>query len=156
MIDQAAVNKVQELLDDALAKGGEILYSGETPEASAGFYFKLTIITNVQDQMFCVHEEIFGPLAAIITFKTEEEVIQRANNTIYGLSAYVYTENLSRAIRISEQLEYGIIGLNDGLLSTAQAPFGGYKESGLGREGGHYGIEEFLEIKYISIAINDK
>ncbi|MEC1717294.1 NAD-dependent succinate-semialdehyde dehydrogenase [Schinkia azotoformans] len=153
LIDQAAVNKVKELLDDAVEKGGNIVYSGETPEASDGYYFNPTIITNVQDDMLCVNEEIFGPLASILTFTTEEEVIQRANNTVYGLSAYVYTENLSRAIRISEQLEYGIIGLNDGLPSTAQAPFGGYKESGLGREGGHFGIEEFLEVKYISIAL---
>lgn len=154
LIDQPAVNKVNEILDDAIHKGGKIVYQGDKYEGEEGFFFPPTILTNVNDQMMCVEEEIFGPLAAIATFKTEEEVIERANNTVYGLAAYVFTENLSRAFRISEELEYGIIGLNDGLPSTAQAPFGGYKESGLGREGGHHGLEEFLEVKYISIGLN--
>ncbi|MGG7622267.1 NAD-dependent succinate-semialdehyde dehydrogenase [Bacillus coreaensis] len=154
LIDQPAVNKVNEILDDAIHKGGKIVYQGEKIERKEGFFFPPTILTNVNDQMMCVEEEIFGPLAAIATFQTEEEVIARANNTVYGLAAYVFTENLSRAFRISEELEYGIIGLNDGLPSTAQAPFGGYKESGLGREGGHHGLEEFLEVKYISIGLN--
>lgn len=154
LIDQPAVNKVNEILDDAIHKGGKIVYQGEKIEQKEGFFFPPTILTNVNDQMMCVDEEIFGPLAAIATFQTEEEVIARANNTVYGLAAYVFTENLSRAFRISEELEYGIIGLNDGLPSTAQAPFGGYKESGLGREGGHHGLEEFLEVKYISIGLN--
>ncbi|MEK3991949.1 NAD-dependent succinate-semialdehyde dehydrogenase [Robertmurraya sp. FSL R5-0851] len=154
LIDQPAVNKVNEILDDAIHKGGKIVYQGDKYEGKEGFFFPPTILTNVNDQMMCVEEEIFGPLAAIATFQTEEEVIERANNTVYGLAAYVFTENLSRAFRISEELEYGIIGLNDGLPSTAQAPFGGYKESGLGREGGHHGLEEFLEVKYISIGLN--
>lgn len=154
LIDQPAVNKVNEILDDAIHKGGKIVFQGDKYEGEEGFFFPPTILTNVNDQMMCVEEEIFGPLAAIATFKTEEEVIERANNTVYGLAAYVFTENLSRAFRISEELEYGIIGLNDGLPSTAQAPFGGYKESGLGREGGHHGLEEFLEVKYISIGLN--
>nr|WP_240390844.1 NAD-dependent succinate-semialdehyde dehydrogenase [Bacillus sp. Y1] len=154
LIDQPAVNKVNEILDDAIHKGGKIVYQGDKKDGEEGFFFPPTILTNVNDQMMCVDEEIFGPLAAIATFQTEEEVIARANNTVYGLAAYVFTENLSRAFRISEELEYGIIGLNDGLPSTAQAPFGGYKESGLGREGGHHGLEEFLEVKYISIGLN--
>ncbi len=154
LIDQPAVNKVNEILDDAIHKGGKIVYQGDKKDGEEGFFFPPTILTNVNDQMMCVEEEIFGPLAAIATFQTEEEVIARANNTVYGLAAYVFTENLSRAFRISEELEYGIIGLNDGLPSTAQAPFGGYKESGLGREGGHHGLEEFLEVKYISIGLN--
>jgi succinate-semialdehyde dehydrogenase/glutarate-semialdehyde dehydrogenase len=99
-------------------------------------------------------EETFGPLAPITTFQTTEEVIQRANNTPFGLAAYVFTENLSKAIRVCEHLEYGIVGLNDGVPSVAQAPFGGFKQSGLGREGGHHGIEEFLETKYISISLS--
>lgn len=155
LIDQNAVQKMEQLLDDALHKGAKVVYVGEKPASNNGFFYPPTIVTNVSDEMTCVSEEIFGPLAPIITFKTEEEVITRANNTAYGLSAYVFTENLNRAIRISEALEYGIVGLNDGLPSTAQAPFGGYKESGLGREGGHYGIEEFLETKYISIAFDE-
>lgn len=154
LIDQPAVNKVNEILDDAIHKGGKIVYQGDKKDGEEGFFFPPTILTNVNDQMMCVEEEIFGPLAAIATFQIEEEVIARANNTVYGLAAYVFTENLSRAFRISEELEYGIIGLNDGLPSTAQAPFGGYKESGLGREGGHHGLEEFLEVKYISIGLN--
>lgn len=155
LIDQNAVQKMEQLLDDALHKGAKVVYVGEKPASNNGFFYPPTIVTNVSDEMTCVSEEIFGPLAPIITFKTEEEVITRANDTAYGLSAYVFTENLNRAIRISEALEYGIVGLNDGLPSTAQAPFGGYKESGLGREGGHYGIEEFLETKYISIAFDE-
>jgi succinate-semialdehyde dehydrogenase/glutarate-semialdehyde dehydrogenase len=98
-------------------------------------------------------EETFGPLAPITSFKTEEEVIERANSSIYGLAAYVFTENISRGIRVVEALEFGIVGLNDGLPSTPQAPFGGFKQSGLGREGGHQGIEEFLETKYISLGL---
>lgn len=155
LIDQKAVDKVNEILEDAVHKGGKIIYRGSKPESSTGFFYDPIILTNVQDDMLCVEEEIFGPLAPISTFRTEEEVIERANNTVYGLAAYVFTENLSRAFRISEGLEYGIIGLNDGLPSTAQAPFGGYKESGLGREGGHHGIEEYLETKYISIGLNE-
>lgn len=155
LIDQAAIDKVGELLEDAVAKGGKIVYQGDKPESSSGYYYNPTIITNIDENMLCVNEEIFGPLAPIATFKTEQEVIERANDTNYGLAAYVFTENLSRAFHISEELEYGIVGVNDGLPSTAQAPFGGYKESGLGREGGHHGIEEYLEVKYISIALND-
>lgn len=154
LIDKGALDKVQELLDDAIVKGGQIAYRGNKPDSVEGFFYEPTIITNIQEQMLCVKEEIFGPLAPIATFKTEEEVIKRANDTSFGLAAYVFTENLSRAFRISEELEYGIVGVNDGLPSTAQAPFGGYKESGIGREGGHHGIEEYLEIKYISIGLN--
>lgn len=154
LIDQSAVNKVNEILEDTLSKGGEIVYQGEIEHSGEGYFFPPTIITNINDKMMCSKEEIFGPIAAIATFQTEEEVIERANNTEFGLAAYVFTENLSRAFRISEDLEYGIIGLNDGLPSTAQAPFGGYKESGIGREGGHHGLEEFLEVKYISIGLN--
>ncbi|MGG3195502.1 NAD-dependent succinate-semialdehyde dehydrogenase [Priestia aryabhattai] len=156
LIDQAAVDKVKSFVDDALLHGGETVYVGTKPESCDGFYYPPTIIRNVKDQMLCVREEIFGPLAPITTFKTEDEVIQRANNTNYGLAAYVFTQSLSRAFRISEELEYGIIGLNDGLPSVAQAPFGGYKESGLGREGGHHGIDEYLELKYISIELNNE
>ena len=156
LIDQKAVDKVNELLADAVNKGGKIAYRGVKPDSAEGFFFDPIILTNIQDDMLCVEEEIFGPLAPISTFRTEEEVIERANNTVYGLAAYVFTENLSRAFRMSEGLEYGIIGLNDGLPSTAQAPFGGFKESGLGREGGHHGIEEYLETKYISIGLSDK
>lgn len=100
-----------------------------------------------------MNEETFGPVAPVAKFKTVEEVIERANNTPYGLVAYIFTKDISQAFQISEALEYGIIGLNDGLPSVAQAPFGGFKESGIGREGGHFGIEEYLEIKYISLGL---
>lgn len=155
LIDQNAIDKVNELLNDAITKGGKVVYEGSKPENVEGYFFPPMIITNVNDQMACVTDEIFGPLAPISTFKTEEEVIERANNTIFGLASYVFTENLSRAIRLSEALEYGIVGVNDGLPSTVQAPFGGYKQSGLGREGSRHGIEEFLELKYISIGIEE-
>jgi succinate-semialdehyde dehydrogenase / glutarate-semialdehyde dehydrogenase len=152
MIDLNAIDKVREQIDDAILKGGKILQGGNRPNIADGYYFEPTIIANATDEMLCMKEETFGPLAPVATFKTEEEVLDRANNTPYGLAAYVFTESLSRAIRISEKLEYGIVGLNDALPTVAQAPFGGFKESGLGREGGHYGIDEYLEVKYVSIA----
>lgn len=152
MIDLNALDKVREQIDDAITKGGKVIQGGNRAVIGEGFYFEPTIISSANDDMLCMNEETFGPLAPVVTFKTEEEVIKRANNSNFGLAAYVFTENLGRAIRISEQLEYGIVGLNDGLPTVAQAPFGGFKESGLGREGGHHGIDEFLEVKYISIA----
>ncbi len=112
-----------------------------------------TVIGLANDTMLCMNEETFGPVAPVAKFKTVEEVIERANNTPYGLAAYIFTKDISQAFQISEALEYGIIGLNDGLPSVAQAPFGGFKESGIGREGGHFGIEEYLEIKYISLGL---
>jgi len=150
LIDDAAVEKVQRHIQDAVDKGATLATGGELVK---GQFFSPTIITNVNDEMLCMSEETFGPVAPITTFKTEEEAIARANDSIFGLAAYVFTENISRGIRITEALEYGIIGLNDGLPSTPQVPFGGFKQSGLGREGGHYGIEEFLEVKYISLGL---
>ncbi|WHY03649.1 NAD-dependent succinate-semialdehyde dehydrogenase [Neobacillus sp. DY30] len=154
LIDHAAYKKVEALVNDTVSKGGKVTYSGLKPAEEKGYFFAPTILTAIHDDMECMKDEIFGPLAPISTFKTEEEVIERANNSRFGLAAYVYTENLSRSFRITEQLEYGIIGLNDALPSAVQVPFGGYKESGLGREGGHFGIEEFLEVKYISIGLD--
>jgi succinate-semialdehyde dehydrogenase / glutarate-semialdehyde dehydrogenase len=154
LIDKAAYKKVEALVNDAVRKGGKVTYSGFKPAVDNGYFYAPTILTSIHDDMECMKDEIFGPLAPISTFKTEEEVIERANNSRFGLAAYVYTENLSRSFRITEQLEYGIIGLNDALPSAVQVPFGGYKESGLGREGGHFGIEEFLEVKYISIGLD--
>jgi succinate-semialdehyde dehydrogenase / glutarate-semialdehyde dehydrogenase len=150
LIDENAVEKVQKHVEDAVSKGASVVYGGK---GKNGLYFEPTVITNVHDDMLCMKDETFGPVAPITTFKTEEEAIDRANDSIYGLAAYVFTENITKGIRISEQLEYGIVGLNDGLPSTPQAPFGGFKQSGLGREGGHHGIEEYLEVKYISIGL---
>ncbi|TES47451.1 NAD-dependent succinate-semialdehyde dehydrogenase [Halalkalibacterium halodurans] len=148
LIDKAAVEKVEAHIHDALKKGGQVLVGGQW----TNHFFEPTIITGATDEMLCMNEETFGPLAPVATFDTEEEVIERANHTPYGLAAYVFTENIGRAIRLSEKLEYGIVGVNDGMPSVAQAPFGGWKESGLGREGGKYGIEEYLEVKYVSVA----
>ncbi|SDZ65704.1 succinate-semialdehyde dehydrogenase / glutarate-semialdehyde dehydrogenase [Evansella caseinilytica] len=148
LIDKAAVDKVNGQIADAVKKGGQVAVGGHV----TGHFFEPTIITGATDEMLCMKEETFGPLAPVATFDTEEEVIERANNTPYGLAAYIFTENIGRAIRLSEKLEYGIVGVNDGMPSVAQAPFGGWKESGLGREGGRYGIEEFLEVKYVSVA----
>ncbi|MGE7609810.1 NAD-dependent succinate-semialdehyde dehydrogenase [Peribacillus frigoritolerans] len=151
LIDEHAVSKVLSQLDDAKQKGANLAVGGKALEDKDGFFVEPTVLTGVTDDMLCMYEETFGPIAPITTFKTTEEVIERANNTPFGLAAYVFSDNLTEAIEISEGLEYGIVGLNDGLPSVAQAPFGGFKESGLGREGGHYGIEEYLEIKYISL-----
>ncbi|MCK6258929.1 NAD-dependent succinate-semialdehyde dehydrogenase [Fictibacillus sp. KIGAM418] len=151
LIDLNAVEKVQQHVQDALEKGGMLACGGSSQEGS--LFMEPTVITSAADDMLCMNEETFGPLAPIATFKTAEEVIERANNTPYGLAAYVYTENLSQALTLSEELEYGIVGLNDALPSVAQAPFGGTKQSGLGREGGHFGIEEYLEVKYVSIGL---
>lgn len=151
LIDQHAVQKVQQHVQDAIAKGGTLAYGGSAQENS--LFMEPTVITDATDDMLCMNEETFGPLAPIATFNSAEEVIQRANNTPYGLAAYVYTENLSQAFTITEELDYGIVGLNDALPSVAQAPFGGTKQSGLGREGGHFGIEEYLEVKYVSIGL---
>lgn len=154
LIDQTALAKVERFVDDVVEKGGKVAYCGTKPNTKSGYYYPPSILTDVTDDMECMKDEIFGPLAPIATFKTEEEVLARANDSNYGLAAYVFTENLSRSYRMIEALEYGIIGLNDALPSTVQAPFGGFKESGLGREGGHFGIEEFLEVKYISIGLD--
>lgn len=150
LIDEEAIGKVQLHVDDALSKGAKIAVGGSRKEA---LFYEPTILLNVNDDMVCMKEETFGPVAPITTFSSEEEVLRRANDSIYGLAAYVFTENLSRGIRMSEKLEYGIVGLNDGLPSTPQAPFGGFKQSGLGREGGHHGLDEYIEIKYISVGL---
>ncbi|MBE6184832.1 MAG: NAD-dependent succinate-semialdehyde dehydrogenase [Bacillus sp. (in: Bacteria)] len=153
LIDSRAVEKVENQLQDAVSKGAEIKTGGKKISLGDGFFFEPTVLTNVKEEMLCMNEETFGPLAPISTFESDEEVIARANNTPYGLAAYIFTENINRAFKVSEKLEYGIVGLNDGLPSVAQAPFGGFKQSGLGREGGHHGIEEYLETKFISIAL---
>ena len=150
LIDEAAIEKVQQHVDDAKEKGAQVALGGKS---ASGLFFEPTILTGVTDNMICMAEETFGPITPITTFSTEEEAVRRANDSIYGLAAYVFTENITKGIHISEQLEYGIVGLNDGAPSTPQAPFGGFKQSGLGREGGHHGIDEYLEVKYISLGL---
>ncbi|WP_404441954.1 NAD-dependent succinate-semialdehyde dehydrogenase [Sutcliffiella horikoshii] len=150
LIDEDALEKVKEHLSDAKEKGASVAFGGEVKDKT---FMEPTVITGVTDEMLCMNEETFGPLAPITTFKEEEEAIKRANNSPYGLAAYVFTEKMSRIYRVTEGLDYGIIGVNDGAPSVAQAPFGGLKESGIGREGGHHGMEEYLEVKYVSIGI---
>ncbi|PLS15966.1 succinate-semialdehyde dehydrogenase (NADP(+)) [Bacillus sp. M6-12] len=149
LINEKGVEKVKAHIQDAVKLGAKL----ETGGQGEGLYIEPTVLSNINDHMLCMQEETFGPVLPITSFKTVEEAIQRANDSIYGLAAYVFTENITRGIRTVEALEYGIIGLNDGLPSTPQAPFGGFKQSGLGREGGHWGIEEYLEVKYISLGL---
>ncbi|PJN56255.1 Succinate-semialdehyde dehydrogenase [NADP(+)] GabD [Paenibacillus sp. GM2FR] len=153
LINRDAVDKVVRQIKDAEEKGGVILTGGQALSELGRNYIEPTVIMNATDDMECMNEETFGPFAPITTFKTIDEAVQRANNSPYGLAAYVFTQNLGEAVNIAESLDYGIVGVNDPVPSTAQAPFGGFKESGLGREGGHYGMDEFLEVKYISLGL---
>ncbi|OME89644.1 MULTISPECIES: NAD-dependent succinate-semialdehyde dehydrogenase [Paenibacillus] len=153
LINRDAVDKVVRQIKDAEEKGGVILAGGQALSELGRNYVEPTVIMNATDDMECMNEETFGPLAPITTFRTIDEAVQRANNSPYGLAAYVFTQNLGEAVNIAESLDYGIVGVNDPVPSTAQAPFGGFKESGLGREGGHYGMDEFLEVKYISLGL---
>src|SRR5580704_1026566 len=154
LIDQAGVNKVEAHVRDATSHGAHVRVGGQRPaERDHGYFFEPTVLTDVRDDMLVMREETFGPVAPIATFDSEDEVLERANRGPFGLAAYFYTRDLSRAWRVSERLQYGIVGINDPLPSTAQAPFGGYKESGLGREGGSEGMEAFLETKYVSMGL---
>ncbi len=152
LINMAAVEKVEEHIKDALEKGGKLLAGGKR-HALGGTFFEPTIIADASADMLCASEETFGPMAPIFRFKTEEEAIERANNTDFGLAAYFYARDVGRIWRVSEALESGIIGVNTGIISTEVAPFGGVKESGIGREGSKYGLEDFLEIKYVCLGI---
>lgn len=142
-------DKVAEFVSDAVAKGAKIECGG-TPPDGKGFYYPPTVLSNVPENAACVRDEIFGPVAAIQTFTDQEDVIARANDTEYGLVAYVFSEDFKRALQVCERLDYGMVGLNRGLVSDPAAPFGGVKQSGLGREGGHEGMLEFMETQYIS------
>jgi len=148
LIDENSLAKVEEFVADAQAKGGNITLGGKRLR-SRGFFFAPTLIENANDDMRLSREEVFGPLAPVFKFTSEEEVLRRANATEFGLAAYFYTQSLGRAMRVSRALEYGIVGINEGLVTTEVAPFGGFKESGVGREGGPHGIEDYLEIKYV-------
>lgn len=150
LINQKALDKVQRLVDDAHSKGARIITGGQS---ISGTFYEATVLADVNKDMQVMHEEIFGPVAPVTKFETEEEVIQMANNTPYGLAAYFYGRDIGRVYRVSEALDYGMVGVNTGLVATTVAPFGGVKESGIGREGSKYGLEEFMEIKYVCIAI---
>src|SRR5271169_6042238 len=143
-------NKVVHLVDDAVKKGAKVLTGGKAP-GGPGFFYPATVLANVSNDAKMLNDEIFGPVASLQSFKSEDEVIARANDTEYGLVAYLYTKDLSRGMRVSEKLDFGMIGLNRGLVSDPAAPFGGVKQSGLGREGAHEGLMEFLETQYISV-----
>ena len=150
MIDAAAVEKVEEHIADALAKGAKILTGGSS-HALGGTFFEPTVLVGATTDMMVAREEIFGPVAPIFRFTDEDEAIAMANDTEFGLAAYFYTRDNSRVWRVSEKLEYGIVGVNSGVISTEVAPFGGIKESGIGREGSKYGIDDFIELKYVRI-----
>ena len=149
LVNASSRNKVIELVEDAIAKGAQIKTGGKVP-SGIGYFYPPTVLTNISPDSHLLHEEIFGPIAALISFDTDDQVIEMANNTEYGLVAYVYTKDLARGLRVSEALECGMVGLNRGLVSDPAAPFGGTKQSGLGREGGHHGLLEFMEAKYIA------
>ncbi|EPH0094626.1 NADP-dependent succinate-semialdehyde dehydrogenase [Pluralibacter gergoviae] len=152
MIDEKAVAKVEEHIADALEKGGRIITGGK-PHQLGGNFFQPTIMVDVPKSAKVAKEETFGPLAPLFRFKDEEDVIAQANDTEFGLAAYFYARDLSRVFRVGEALEYGIVGINTGIISNEVAPFGGIKASGLGREGSKYGIEDYLEIKYMCIGL---
>ena len=153
LIDEAAVRKVQEHISDALAKGAEVTVGGNQ-HPLGGNFFEPTVLVNVDTTMLITNEETFGPVAPLFRFQTEEQAVAMANDTEFGLAAYFYTRDVGRVWRVSEALECGIVGVNTGLISTEVAPFGGVKHSGLGREGSKYGIEDYLEVKYICMGID--
>ena len=150
LINQDAVDKVQEHIRDIKDNGGQVLTGGKPME---GLFFEPTVVTGVTDSMKVATEETFGPLAPLFKFDTEEEAIAKANDTIFGLASYFYARDIGRITRVQEGLEYGIVGVNTGLISTEVAPFGGVKQSGLGREGSHHGIDDYLEMKYICLSV---
>jgi len=152
LIDQRAVAKVQEHIADALAQGARLLGAGQT-HPGGGNYLMPSVLVDVPDTARVAKEETFGPLAPLFRFKDEAEVIAKANDTEFGLASYFYARDLSRVFRVAEALEYGMVGINTGLISTEVAPFGGIKSSGLGREGSKYGIEDYLELKYLCLSI---
>jgi succinate-semialdehyde dehydrogenase / glutarate-semialdehyde dehydrogenase len=150
LINMAAVEKVEELLGEATGKGAQIVLGGKR-HALGGTFFEPTIVRDVTTDMAFAREEIFGPVVTLFRFHEDEEAIRLANDTEYGLAAYFYARDVGRIFRVMEGLEYGIVGVNEGIISTEVAPFGGMKESGIGREGSKYGIEEFVEIKYVAL-----
>ncbi|MEJ1165708.1 NAD-dependent succinate-semialdehyde dehydrogenase [Variovorax sp. CCNWLW186] len=148
LIEDAAVEKVQRHVDDAVAKGGKLLAGGHKIE---GQFFEPTVIAEATPDMLCAKEETFGPFAPVFRFKTEQDAIDAANNTEFGLASYFYTRDVGRIFRVAEALEYGMVGINAGVIATEHVPFGGVKQSGLGREGSHHGMDDYVEIKYLCL-----
>ncbi|HRP57046.1 aldehyde dehydrogenase family protein, partial [Agriterribacter sp.] len=145
LINDAALNKVKRLVEDAISNGAQCLAGG----TFSGLFYEPTVLSGITKKMKLFSEEIFGPITPVIKFSTEEEALEIANDSIYGLAAYFYSNDVSRCMRVAESLQYGIVGVNEGVVSTEVAPFGGIKQSGIGREGSRYGIEEYTELKYI-------
>ena len=148
LIEDAAVQKVQRHVEDAVAKGGKVVVGGKKLQ---GQFFQPTVISEATGEMLCAREETFGPLAPVFRFKTEQEAIEAANNTEFGLASYFYSRDVGRIFRVSEALEYGMVGINVGIIAVEHAPFGGVKQSGLGREGSRHGMDEYLEMKYLCL-----
>ena len=148
MIDGQAIEKVEQHVRDAIHKGATLVAGGK-PHALGGYFYEPTLLSNVNNDMQIMTEETFGPVAAVMKFETEAEVIAAANNTDFGLASYFYSRDIGRIWRVAEKLEYGMVGINTGLISNEVAPFGGVKQSGLGREGSRYGMDEYLEMKYL-------
>jgi len=154
LINREAVEKVESLVADALSKGAQIVLDGKRMEVD-GHFHQPVVLTHATESMLLSNEEIFGPVSVLYSFTTEQEAIQMANNTPYGLAAYVYTSDLNRFWRVSEALDFGIIGINEGLVSNEVGPFGGVKESGFGREGSKYGLDEYLVLKYLCLDVEN-
>jgi succinate-semialdehyde dehydrogenase/glutarate-semialdehyde dehydrogenase len=150
LIDEKAVESVESMIADAVKKGGKIVTGGKR-HAKGGTFFEPTVIANAKTNMRFTKEEIFGPVSPVYRFKTEEEAIEMANNTEFGLASYFYTRDLGRTFRVMQGLKYGLVGVNEGIITTVEAPFGGFKESGVGKEGGHQGLDEYLDVKYVCI-----
>jgi len=148
MIDAQAIAKVESHVADALAKGAKLLTGGKRV---GDRFYEPTVLSHATSEMLCAREETFGPVAPVFRFKTEAEAIALANNTEFGLASYFYSRDIGRIFRVGEALEYGMVGINTGLISTAEVPFGGVKQSGLGREGSHHGIDDYVEIKYLCL-----
>jgi succinate-semialdehyde dehydrogenase/glutarate-semialdehyde dehydrogenase len=154
LIDDSAVATVEQHVGDALSKGARLVIGGRRlteGDLARGSFYAPTVLDNVSADMLIAREETFGPVAALARFETEEEAIRLANDTVYGLAAYFHTRDYARLLRVAEKLEYGIVGANAGIVSAANAPFGGVKESGYGREGGAFGIDEYLDVKYVLV-----
>jgi len=155
LVNTLAVDSMDHLIKDALEKGANVILGGQRSSLGACF-FEPTVITGVTMDMRVANREIFGPIAPLIKFSTEEEAIAIANDTVFGLASYIYTRDIGRIWRVSEALEYGMVGINEGIISNEMAPFGGVKQSGLGREGSKYGMDDYLEIKYLCMGGLDK
>jgi succinate-semialdehyde dehydrogenase/glutarate-semialdehyde dehydrogenase len=154
LIDQNAVDSVSQLVTDAVHDGARLVVGGKPmdgPQHSSGTFYPPTVLVDVPAESEIVRQEIFGPVAPITTFASEDDAIDRANDTEYGLASYVYTRDLARTIRVAERLQFGMVGINSGLISNAAAPFGGVKASGFGREGSFEGIEEYLDTTYVAL-----